>query len=136
MVVAEEIGNGLRSCPREDCDNTFTAGQIVCGADFTALASSCRGKKRLGRPLADLIASQTGRIAYACALCREWHNGGRIRHRMPMLVVARATVRALRDDPRAGRLGLARLADAWHPRNVNRSCWAEGLDQAEALAAP
>jgi hypothetical protein len=124
------------SCPREGCDNPLTDGQIVCTADIHMLASMCRGKKRLGRPEADSIEGKGRGVAYDCSLCREWHNGGSIRRRMELMVDTRAVVRALRADPWVGPRGLLSLADAWHPDRVNRSRWAEGIDQREALAAP
>jgi len=123
------------TCPREGCGNTLSAGQIVCSGDFTALAGMCRGKNRLGQPVADMIESNGGGIAYRCPLCLQYHNGSKVRLRMEMIAAARATVRAFRADPRVGARGVLRLADAWESRRVNRSRWAEGLDQREALAA-
>jgi hypothetical protein len=123
-------------CPREECSNVLAAGQIICTADFHLLAGMCRGKKRLGRPQADRIQGLGGGVAYDCTLCREWHNGDAIRQRMDQTITARAAVRALRADPRVGWRGLLKLVDAWHSDNVNRSRWADGIDQREALTAP
>ena len=123
-------------CPRAGCGNTRTEEQIVCTADFHALASMCRGKKRLGQPMADWIASRNRGVAYLCPLCREWHNGGEISDAELVMTTATATVDALCDDPRVGWRGLLQLADAWNGKRVNRAHWAEGIDQREALAAP
>lgn len=125
-------------CPRDGCDNILIEEQLVCTADFHALASMCRFKKRLGQPMADWIEGQGRGVAYRCVLCREWHNGGNVQQRMQMTINARATVQALCDHPLVGWQGLLNLADAWNPERVgvNRSRWAEGIDQREALAAP
>jgi hypothetical protein len=126
------------ACPREGCENTLLADQIVCVGDFAALAGHCRGKKRLGEPAAAAIQSAGRGRAYRCELCRQYHNGARLTDRMTVLIAIRATVRALREDPRVGWRGILALADAWSPdgENVNRSRWSEGLDQREAHALP
>jgi hypothetical protein len=125
-------------CPRPGCDNTLTGTQIVCTADFHALAGMCRFKKRLGQPTADWVASRGRGVAYRCELCRDWHNGGAVQAAEVARAIAEATVQTLCDDPRVGWRGLLKLADAWDPERtgVNRSRWAEGIDQREALAAP
>lgn len=121
-------------CPRADCRNPLTRpAQIICTGDFVALAGMCRGKKRLGQPVADRIAADRGCAAYQCELCRQYHNGREVADRPGVLAVTRTAVQALRADPRVGPAGLLQLADAWHPDNVNRSCWSEGLDQAVAV---
>lgn len=123
-------------CPREDCENAVRPGDIVCGRDFTLLASACRGKKRLGQPEADMIEGRGRGNAYPCPLCRQWHNGGRPQRAAQMRTVQRATVRSLHEDQRCGPEGLLNLIDTWHPERVNRDSWALGLDQREAYALP
>jgi hypothetical protein len=125
-----------RSCPRAGCANPIGEGLIVCAGDFTALAGMCRGKKRLGEPQASAIQARDGGRAYRCELCRQWHNGNLPARLEELTTVAQATVSALRDDPRVGWRGVLQLADAWMPPNVNRSRWAQGLDQREAMTAP
>lgn len=126
-----------RPCPRRGCTNPVSDGQIICHADFVALAGMCRAKSRLGQPVADQIAGDRGLVAYCCPLCRQWHNGGPISRQEQHMIDAQAAVQALRDDPRVGPLGLLQLADAWTPStNVKRSRWSEGIDQREALTAP
>jgi hypothetical protein len=126
------------SCPRAGCPNSLAGPDlIVCTGDFLALAGMCRGKKRLGQPEADMVAaSKPGRDAYACHLCREYHTGSAVRDPDAQRRFGQDTVQALRDDPRMGPAGLLALADAWHPDNVNRSCWHEGLDQRVVLLLP
>lgn len=127
----------LARCPREGCRNLLAGpGQVVCGPDITILASMCRGKKRVGEPEAEWIASRhSSTDAYHCELCRQWHNGARVRRRMELIVVVRATLAALRADDRVGWRGVLLLADAWSPGNVNRSRWHEGIDQRVAMPA-
>lgn len=124
-----------RSCPREGCSNTISEELIVCPGDFAALAGMCRGKKRIGEPEAAGIEGADGGRAYRCELCRQWHNGNLPARLEELTLAARATVNALRADPRVRWIGLLQLADAWAPAHVNRSCWAQGLDQREAVTA-
>lgn len=122
-----------RACPRASCANTMQSpGLIVCSGDFAALAGMCRGKKRLGEPLAAQIEGSGGGRAYECPLCRMWHNGSAPRNRMDLKVVARATVAALSADPRVGWRGLLALADTWAPPATRRAEWHVNLDQADA----
>ncbi len=125
----------LSACPREGCQNSVTHDhEIVCAVDFHALASTCRGKKRLGEPEAAMIEGRGRGVAYRCALCRQWHNGTAITNRAEFVVVTRDTVRALRDDERVGWRGILNLADAWHPSMSEREGWWADLDQKQAYA--
>lgn len=126
----------MNVCPRQGCTNRLAPGQIVCSGDFTALAGMCRGKKRLGQPQADRIQSEGGREAYRCPVCRQWHNGKPVRDGERALQEATLTIKAMREEPMVGWRGVLQLADAWEPSRVNRSRWAEGIDQREALTAP
>lgn len=122
-------------CPREDCLNSLDdPTAIVCAADFHVLASTCRGKKRLGEPEAATIEGMGRGPAYECVLCKQWHNGAKLPDRAAFKVRIRATVRALREDPRVGWRGILNLADAWHPSVSERARWREGLDQRVAYA--
>lgn len=128
-------GRVSRPCPREGCGNTLHSDDlIVCTGDFHALAGMCRGKKRLGEPEADMIESRGRGLAYRCALCREHHNGNPVAARAEIMTTTRATVRALRDDPRVGWRGVLALVDAWAPNMSERERWHEGLDQRAAFA--
>jgi hypothetical protein len=136
-VGADPAGRAGMTCPREGCPNRLhDNAQIVCTGDFHALAGMCRGKKRLGEPEAAMIEGRGRGVAYACPLCRQHHNGAPIHGRAELTAVARATVRALRADPRVGPQGILALVDAWAPPASDRSGWAEGLDQRLAYALP
>jgi len=121
-------------CPREGCANRLHLPEmIVCTGDFQSLAGMCRAKKRLGQPEADMIQGRGGGDAYRCILCRQFHNGSAPKNRMDLVTVARATLRAMEQDPRVGWRGVLKLADAWIPSVIlSRSRWYEGLDQTEA----
>lgn len=128
----------LPSCPREGCGNLLHLPElVVCVGDFHALAGMCRAKKRLGQPDADMVAGRGGGGAYRCVLCRQYHNGSDPKNRMDLVTVARATIKAMEDDPRVGRAGILKLADAWIPSAIlSRSLWYQGLDQREAYDLP
>lgn len=124
-------------CPVEACPNRLALPiDLVCPGDFAALASACRGKKRLGQPLADMIASSGRGSSYQCPLCRQWHNGGKPERAADLRTQMRATVRALRGDDRCGPEGLLNLIDAWCPTRVKRESWHHDLDQRDAYALP
>lgn len=124
-----------RVCPRADCGATLDdTDRIVCAADFRALASRCRGKKRLGEPEAAMIESRGGGVAYSCDLCRGWHNGRPTAGNRDLGIIARATVAALRADDRVGWRGILLLADAWAPAMSERERWRDNLDQRQAFA--
>jgi hypothetical protein len=125
----------LPRCPRRDCINSLSSREIlVCAVDFHALASSCRGKKRLGEPEAAMIEGRGRGLAYGCATCGQWHNGKAMDDQLGFQKLLRETVMALRDDPRVGWRGILNLADAWHPDVSERSEWSLGLDQRAAYA--
>lgn len=125
----------LPPCPVEGCANHLTRLEdLVCTGDFTVLAGVCRGKQRLGQPVADSVQDRGFGIAYQCVLCRQWHNGNKPARHADLKTLTRAIIRALRADERCGSTGLLNLADAWHPRRVNRDSWCLGLDQREAYA--
>jgi len=107
---------------------------IVCAVDFHALASSCRGKKRLGEPEAALVESLGKGAAYKCSLCKQFHNGKPTANRADFKTLVRDTVRALGADPRVGWQGLLNLDDAWHPNVSERATWYLDLDQKAAYA--
>lgn len=123
-----------RRCPRVGCASLLTsADQIVCTGDFHALASTCRGKKRLGEPAAAALEAGGRGVAYRCALCVQHHNGGATRAgRDEVAQVNAATVAALKQDARVGWQGVLNLADAWAPPASARAVWACGLDQRAA----
>jgi hypothetical protein len=125
----------LLCCPREGCINSLSSREIlVCAVDFHALASSCRGKKRLGEPEAAMIEDRGRGLAYTCELCKQWHNGTAMGDEAGFRLVLRGTVQALAADPRVGWRGILNLADAWHPDVSERSEWSVGLDQTAAYA--
>lgn len=127
--------SALHPCPRAGCGNTLNTGDmVVCVVDFHALASTCRGKKPLGEPVAAMIQGTTGGYAYTCVLCRQWHNGKPMQDRAAFTAVVAGTVDALRNDPRVGPAGLLRLADAWRPNVCRRARWWEDLDQTVLFA--
>lgn len=122
------------SCPRPGCTNLISADQAVCTGDFHALAGMCRGKKRLGQPVADAIEIERGKPAYFCQLCRSHHNGGSVVDRLLMQTFGHEVVTALRDHPRIGWRGVLQLADSW--AGDPRARWHEGLDQQAAMPVP
>lgn len=125
----------LLPCPREGCGNSAEASkEIVCAVDFYALASMCRGKKRLGEPEAVMIQGMGRGAAYCCALCKQWHNGNAVARRAEFKAMVRDVVRALQADDRVGWRGILNLADSWHPRVAARARWREDLDQTQAFA--
>jgi hypothetical protein len=123
----------LPRCPRAGCGNSATEpGAIVCAVDFYALASSCRGKKWLGEPEAAMIEGRDRGVAYACVLCKGWHNGDAQDDPAAFRALLEAVVAALTADPRVGWRGILNLVDAW--RVSDRSEWRLGLDQTAAYA--
>jgi hypothetical protein len=123
----------LPPCPRPGCQHSLDdVADVVCTTDFRALASTCRGKKRVGEPLAAWVEHDLGMKAYPCLVCRQWHNGGLVAEPGEFEDLIRDTVQVLRDDPRVGWPGILNLADAWHPDQVPRSVWRDGLDQKQA----
>lgn len=118
------------ACPRPGCGNLLAGDhQAICTGDFHLLASMCRGKRRIGQPLADALAAQRGLPAYRCPVDLQYHNGKPIKDRSASMSVASGAARALRADPRMGAQGMIALADAWAPGMSERERWSEGLDQ-------